>query len=236
MNSNVRTVILDFDYTLADSSRGVFESIKFALSKLSLPEAGYEAVCKTIGLPLRQTLVELAGADTEKHAADFAKYFVEKADEVMADATTLFDFVPGALTRLKALDLSLGIVSTKFAHRIDGILRRESLQHVFDVIIGGADVDHHKPHPESLLLAINKLGASMDSVIYVGDSRTDAETAQRAGVPFIAVLSGVTPREAFEATPCLEVLDSVADLAGWLTRPGKNEGADTPGGRQANKS
>ena len=45
----------------------------------------------------------------------------------------------------------------------------------------------------------------------------DAETAKRAGVPFVAVTSGVTPKAAFDDHPKHAVLDSVNDLPGWLS-------------------
>ena len=41
----------------------------------------------------------------------------------------------------------------------------------------------------------------------------DAEAAFRAGLGFIAVLTGTTKREEFAAFPSLEILDSVAELA-----------------------
>ena len=41
---------------------------------------------------------------------------------------------------------------------------------------------------------------------------TDAKTAQRATVPFIAVLSGVTPQTAFEDYDVYAVLEDVSEL------------------------
>jgi phosphoglycolate phosphatase len=78
-------------------------------------------------------------------------------------------------------------------------LKREGLLHFLDVIVGGEDVSKHKPDPESLNLAIRKLVLPQEELIYVGDSVTDAKMAKRSGVSFIAVLSGVTPRDAFDA-------------------------------------
>ena len=38
-----QAIIFDFDYTLADSSRGIAECINFALAELSLPQVPAEA-------------------------------------------------------------------------------------------------------------------------------------------------------------------------------------------------
>ena len=214
--SPVQAVIFDFDYTLADSSRGVVECITFALDSLGLPTVSAEKACQTIGLSLGDTFVHLAGESAVAQSDEFARSFVERADEVMADLTILFESVPETIAVLKERGLSLGIVSTKFRYRIESILRREGVLDAFDAIIGGEDVPNHKPSPEGLRLAMERLGRSSLDCLYVGDSVVDAETAERARVPFVAILSGVTPREAFDAYDVCRVLGCVCDLPGWL--------------------
>jgi phosphoglycolate phosphatase len=61
-------------------------------------------------------------------------------------------------------------------------------------------------------MALDKLGKPPSQSIYVGDSVVDAETAQRAGVPFVAVLSGVTLKEAFRNYTPLAVIDNLRSL------------------------
>jgi len=214
--SPVQAVVFDFDYTLADSSRGVVECINFALDNLGLPTVPAERTCQTIGLSLADTFVNLVGESAAARSDGFARLFIKRADEVMADLTILFESVPQTIAVLKEQGLGLGIVSTKFRYRIESILKREGLLDLFDVIVGGEDVPNHKPDPEGLRLAVGRLGRLPLDCVYVGDSVVDAETAKRAGVPFIAVLSGVTPREAFGAYDVRQVLEHVCDLPGWL--------------------
>jgi len=208
----VPVVIFDFDYTLADSSRGVLECINHALEGLGLPKVAAEDAQRTIGLSLPNILVTLAGREQEGRGGEFARLFVEKADEVMTDQTEIFEEVPSVIKYLKREGVAIGIVSTKFRRRIEEILGREDLLEPFDVIVGGEDVSRHKPDPEGLLAAIERLGGSPSGSLYVGDSVTDAETARRAGVPFAAVLNGVTPREAFKDYPAYRILDNLGEL------------------------
>jgi phosphoglycolate phosphatase len=190
-------VIFDFDYTLADSSRGVLECINHAFKGMDLPKVAAEDAQRTIGLSLPNILVTLAGREQKDRVGEFARLFVEKADEVMTDLTEVFEEAPEVIRRLKAEGTTLGIVSTKFRRRIEEILGRVDLLEPFDIIVGGEDVSRHKPDPESLLAAVERLGGSPSGSLYVGDSVTDAETARRAGFPFAAVLNGVTTREEF---------------------------------------
>ncbi|WP_424013526.1 HAD family hydrolase [Halorubrum xinjiangense] len=55
---------------------------------------------------------------------------------------------------------------------------------VSDAIVGRDTVETHKPDPASLLAAIDRLGAAPENALFVGDSQSDAVTAERGGVDF----------------------------------------------------
>ncbi len=205
-------IVFDFDYTLGDSSTGVIEAANHALTGMGLSPASDDAICATIGLSLENSLVALAGEQHRGRAEEYIRLFVEKADEVMADSTMLYEFVPSVLSELRERRVAMGIVTQKFKTRIDTILARDGLEGVFDVIVGADTAPELKPHPGGLLSAVSGLGSEPPLALYVGDSRTNAETARRACVPFLPVLTGVTPREAFDDYDALGPAQSVADL------------------------
>ena len=82
----LRTVIFDFDYTLADSSAGVVECINYALTHLGFPTAVEGHIRQTIGLSLPATFTALTNNDSPHLIDEFTKRFVERADQVMADS------------------------------------------------------------------------------------------------------------------------------------------------------
>jgi phosphoglycolate phosphatase len=216
MRHNFHAVIFDFDYTLADSSQGAIECINFALSEMGLAHVSAEATCRTIGLSLHETFLTLGEHHEPQRCDEFHRLFVQRAEEVMSNLTVLYESVPPMVETLREGGLKLAIVSTKYRRRISEVLRREALLHGFEVVIGGEDVEQHKPHPQGLFEAIEKLGCSPASMVYVGDSVVDAELAKRAGVPLIIVLSGVTPKTHFENYQPLAVLEDVSHLANVL--------------------
>ena len=59
------------------------------------------------------------------------------------------------------------------------------ITHLVDRMIARDDVPHPKPDPRHLLDVIRDLGATRDTVFYVGDTATDLKTAVAAEVPFI---------------------------------------------------
>ena len=134
----------------------------------------------------------------------------------MVDGVRLFEPVRPVVDDLLAAGLTLGIVTTKYRYRVEAVLRREGLEHAFGVIVGGEDVAAHKPDPEGLLAAMERLGGVTSDVLYVGDSVVDAEAARRAGLSFVAVLSGVTPAADLAPHEPLAIVDDVGELPALL--------------------
>ncbi len=213
MGSNYKAVIFDFDYTLADSSRAVIECANNGLRGLGLPPASPDAICRTIGLSLPETLVRLAGETQRPLADEFRRFWRQRSDQIMVDWTVLLPGAREAVRSLRENGFQTGIVSTKYRSRIEAVLGREKLSDAFEVIVGGEDVSAHKPDPQGLLRAMDALGASPEKTLYVGDSVTDARTAERANVSFAAVLSGVTRREEFNGFAVHRVLENLGELS-----------------------
>ena len=214
---NYRAVLFDFDYTLGDSSRGVEDCANHALAEMGLPGASARAVSETVGLSLAETFCRLTGPASPEQCAEFARHFIARADQVMVDSTMLYATTRTVIPALKQRGLALGILSTKFRRRIAAVLDREKMCDFFDVIVGGEDVVNHKPHPEGALKAVAGLGAAASEILYVGDSVVDAETARRAQLPFVAVLTGVTSRHAFASYRPVAVVESLAAVPGLVS-------------------
>ncbi len=219
-----RAVLFDFDYTLADSSRGIEDCINHSLAQMGLAPATPRAIAETVGLSLAETFCRLAGPATPEQCAEFSRHFIARADKIMVDSIILYDSARTVIPELKQRGLALGVLSTKFRRRIHAVLRREKMRKYFDVIVGGEDVVNHKPHPEGALRAVKALGAAVDEVLYIGDSIVDAETAKRAQLPFVAVLTGVTPRRAFRGYQPLAIIDSLATIPDLLTQTSATTG------------
>ena len=216
----VSAVIFDFDYTLADSSEGIIQSIAYALGALGLPGVSDDQARRTIGLSLPDTLVALHGPEAAPQADAFSRLFIASSDRVMVEMTDLLPATRGTLATLRQRGFPLGVVSTKYRYRIEGVFERDAIS-AFSTIVGGEDVHAHKPDPESLWLALARMEQRPETVLYVGDSETDGQAAQRAGMPFCAVLSGVTLQSALAQYAPVAILTDVGGLVDLLpSRPG----------------
>jgi len=92
------------------------------------------------------------------------------------------------------------------------------LHALFDAVIGSDDVATAKPAPDALHAALTRLGVETQRALYVGDHPVDAEAAARAGVTFVAVLTGPSERTEFTAHPVRHFLTSISELPGALPR------------------
>ena len=207
-----QAVLFDFDFTLADSSSAIVKCAGRALSELGFDVPPSEQIVDTIGLSLPETFRRLTGRCDRGMEARFVRCYHQRADEVMDAATVIYDCVPPVLEALRCANVRTGIVSTKLNYRIGSILKRNGLEPLFDVIVGADNVANTKPDPEGLLLALKMLEVAPAAALYVGDHVIDAEAARRAGIAFVAVLSGQHSRKHFEEGGCAATVESVADV------------------------
>jgi phosphoglycolate phosphatase len=207
-----RAIIFDFDLTLADATKGIYLCMNYALEHFGYPVQKEDIIKKTIGYSIPESFKLLTGNPDPQIADEFTKVFVTKADQVMNLNTFVFPEVYKILPEIKSMGFETAIVSTKYRYRIAGILEREKLDKYIDYIVGGEDVKAHKPNPEGLIIALDKMGVLKSDAIYVGDSVVDAEASQNAEIQFFAVLTGTSVMADFEQYKTSFVLKNLSEL------------------------
>ena len=213
-----KAVFFDFDFTLGDCAEAIVAGFRYAFSKMGLPEPDGEAVRRTVGMPLEDEYTFLSGDANLENRTRFRAFYTEKAGPMQVETARL---CPGARELLDALSqagIPVGVVSTKKSDTLLAILEARGAASLFATITGGDRLKHPKPDPEGLLSAIAAQGLSPEQVLYCGDTVIDAETAQRAGAHFCAVLNGTTSAADFDSAgfPMEHVAPDLWDLKNWL--------------------
>ena len=80
---------------------------------------------------------------------------------------------------------SLGIVTSRIKESVYEAPDLAKLQKYFKVAISYQDTINHKPHPEPLLLACQKLNVSPREAVYIGDVENDIVAGKAAGMKVI---------------------------------------------------
>lgn len=206
------TYLFDFDYTLADSSRGIVTCFRHVLTRHGYLTVTDDAIKRTIGQTLEEAFSLLTGVTAPERLAAFKQEYVKEADVHMTANTVLFLETKSVLTALKDAGALIGIISTKYRYRIEELLSQHFPAHFFHIIVGGEDVKVAKPSPEGLLLGMKKLHSSKAETLYIGDSVIDAQTAQAAGVDFAGVTHGVTTAEELSRYPHVKIMNTLEGL------------------------
>lgn len=224
------TYLFDFDYTLADSSRGIVTCFRNVLNQHGYTDVTDEDIKRTIGKTLEESFSILTGVTDEDQLAGFKSEYRKEADTHMTINTVLFLETKSVLLALKDAGAFIGIISTKYRYRIKEMLDQHFPGSFFNIIVGGEDVQTAKPSPEGLLFAIKQLHVTKAETLYIGDSTVDAATAKAAGVDFAGVTHGVTTAEELSKYPHWKIMNSLEELLEADEQPthDKQSTDDTP--------
>ena len=190
-------VLFDLDGTLLDTLDDLTGAVNFALKGQGLPVCTREEVRGYIGNGVATLLARAAKGksgevNAERMLADFKEYYAAHCQ----DKTRPYDGVMEMLQALKAEGRKIGVVSNKvdFATKA---LCKAYFGDLIDVAIGENEEGgvRKKPASDSVFLAMQALEVAPFSVVYVGDSEVDIQTAKNAGLDCISVSWGFKDRE-----------------------------------------
>ena len=196
------TYLFDFDYTLANSEKGILICFRRVLSDEKIEGISDMDIKRTIGMTLTDAFRIFTKSTDEDYIERLRKSYIAYADIYMTKNTVPYDWTLPKLRELKSMGCKTGIISTKFRYRIEDFFATLGAPELIDIIIGMEDVKAAKPDPEGILLAAERLDVAKSEVLYVGDNVIDARAAMNAGVDFAAVLTGTNTAEDFAPYPC----------------------------------
>ncbi len=214
--NHYRAICFDFDYTLADCTDSIVDGFHSAFTRMGHPHPTREAVRHTVGLMLEDAFISLTGVTDPTEVAKFRPLFIEAAAERQRQETVLCPGGDALLRALHQMGLQLGIVSSKRGDTITFIMNRLGLGDTMTCILGSENVTAHKPDPQGILVAMERMGLQPHEVLFCGDTVIDAEAAQRAGVDFAAVMNGTTTAEAFVSFPHVAICQDLYALGTFL--------------------
>lgn len=115
---------------------------------------------------------------------DFEPFWLKMQDHIV-EALPAADLYSGAaelLERLKNAGAAIALVTTSTRALVQPALERNGIVDLFDAVVTGEDVEHHKPHREPIDKALAALGLDSAEAVMIGDSDKDLGAARAAGV------------------------------------------------------
>jgi pyrophosphatase PpaX len=206
-------VLFDLDGTVIDSGAIILASMRHAAREVLGVEVPDEQLMAAVGGP---------GLEAQMHAlspdrADELVTVYRAHNEPLHEELVCCAGMDEVLVQLKDEGRRLGIVTAKRRQTVELAFARIPIEHLFETVVGGDETKKHKPDPEPLLLALDRLGAAPGEAVYVGDAPFDVKAAKAAGLYSVGVTwGGIHARERLEAEKPDALVDTTEELLGVL--------------------
>jgi len=212
----LRGVLLDLDGTIADSIEffyGLACEMTRAANCASPDRAEVlDAIANGI-VPHERFLP----ADLPDREAFLAKLYLEQGPLWVERYGAETEPLAGALDAVRTLHgrgLRLAVVTSSMGEL--PFLDRWEVRQLFDAVVRREDVRRIKPDPESLLLALDRLGLAPHETLNVGDTPLDVRAGTAAGIETVGVLTGAGTETQLRAAGAVDVLPSLRALPDFL--------------------
>jgi len=180
-------VLFDLDGTLIDSGPMIVASMKHAAKSVLGREIDEKVLAAAVGGP---GLVAQMQALAPDRVDDLVAAYREHNEPLHEELEAFWEVIE-ILPRLREQGRRLGIVTAKRHATVRlAFDRLPELEQNFDVVIASDDTQRHKPAPDPILAALDRLDARPEDAAYVGDSPFDIRAAKAAGVHAVAVAWG----------------------------------------------
>ena len=225
----MKYIIFDFDGTIGDSQSLIVKTLQDTMRARKLEVKSDEACAKTIGLRLDEAFVSLFGMSAEEGmacAATYREIFLENKQTMIVKP---FPHVIETLRELHHRGFVLGMASSRNHCSLDGYVKQMQLEDIFSSIVAGDDVEHVKPAPDMVFMALGEMKGMknpvtsaesgdvedmLDEVLVVGDMTFDVDMAHNAGCKACAVTYGNGTREQLASAEF--IIDDFAELLGLV--------------------
>ena len=208
----LKAVLFDLDGTLIHSIDHIVDCWQHTVRTCLGREITREEVLPTLGRTLFDAFEEIAPGRSQEMYGVYKAY----QNSVHDTAITLVPGTKETLAKLKASGMLLGVVTSKSTPVATRGLNLFELTPYFDTLVTIEDTERHKPHPDPLLVASERLGVAPSEIIYVGDALVDIKAGKAAGMTTAWVTWGSGTSSEFESMAPDYTFDTMEDVLGLL--------------------
>lgn len=185
-------VLFDLDGTLVDSAPDLCASLNRIRRSENLAPLPYNVLREYAGSGARGLLkIGFDITDQDPRFPELKERFLSDYQNHCAEKVCCFDGIEQTLEEIEQAGWQWGVVTNKFSNFTVPIMKKLGLYDRACVIISGDETGKLKPHPDNMLVALNKMRALPQETPYVGDDIRDSKVAQTLGMPLPRLL-GVT--------------------------------------------
>ena len=212
MTTKLKSVILDFDGTIADTRALIVSTMQQTITELSLPGRTDDECAAMIGLPLKQTFTDLIPMDDATGDLCAATYRRLFAENNVPGAVPMFPHVKDAILRMHAAGMLVTVASSRLRGSLTAFIDEMGLAPYIPYVLSVSDVERAKPAPDMVLKTLRENNLRPEDAIVVGDTMFDIRMAHAAGVKAVGVTYGNGSRASLEAERAEWIIDDFSEL------------------------
>lgn len=180
----IRAVIFDIDGVLLDSFEANLKFFQNLMIKAGYPPPTREEYLPLFHLSMMDAIRILTKSVSEE---EISKIWALGRDREVRYDVGLLATPDGAAETVEKLSKNylLGIVTSRIKESVYESPRLADLKKYFKVAVSYQDTVNHKPDPEPLLLAAQKLQVAPRECVYIGDVDSDMQAARAAEMKVI---------------------------------------------------
>jgi phosphoglycolate phosphatase len=205
---NFKGVIFDLDGTLLDTLDDLTDAVNAVMKTCNFPVHDRHAVRSFVGSGIR-TLMKRAIPEDERTAEMTDRCFAGMMAvyrENYKNKTMPYAGITDLLDALSERNIPMAVFSNK-ADELTKKLTGALLPYQFVCVQGMTTEALKKPNPTVALELAGKMGLKPEECLYVGDSDTDMQTANNAGMYALGVSWGFRDRDDLIAAGAKELID-----------------------------
>ena len=197
---NIRGVIFDLDGTLLDTLEDLVDAANATLAHFGFPGHSPDAYRYFVGDGLI-TLIERIVPEKNRSQPEIAACmdtFLQLYGQSWDLKSRPYAGILEMLQQLRQTGLQLGVLSNK-PHAFTRLsVQRFFAADAFDFVFGQRDDVPRKPDPAGAKEIAGLMQLQPQQILYVGDTATDMQTGNRAGMSTMGVIWGFRERQELE--------------------------------------
>ena len=213
------TAIFDVDGTLVDTNYQHALAFYRAFRRYDITLPMWR-LHRATGMGGDQIVAHVAGDEVERrHGSALREAWVEEFDKLI-DEVRPFEGARDLMEAVKSRGFRVVLASSGKPEHVDAFLDLVDGRSVANAWTTSEDVEHTKPAPDLLQVALDKATDRPGDadVVVVGDSTWDFVAAGRFGARGVALLTGGFSREELTEAGAVEVADTLPEVGRLLHR------------------